>query len=185
MNKQELIEFGKLVLDTFHSEGKTKSGKPRLARAKYDEWVNEKLQKELKMNKEKYFTIMKNYKTAISGLVANICSYEKWSDDFCRNEIKEHYAQLIKNFNQCDFTQFTMDELKQLDFKMWDENTILMPVWAIDCLKDGTVLTTISGNEITFDKSKGLDKDERFGCTAYGFSKSQLRDVAVNTILSE
>lgn len=46
MKKEELVEFGKLVLDTFHSEGKTKSGKPRLTRIKYDEWVNEKLTNE-------------------------------------------------------------------------------------------------------------------------------------------
>lgn len=39
--KKELYEFGKLVLDTFHSEGKTHSGKARLARIKYHEWFNE------------------------------------------------------------------------------------------------------------------------------------------------
>lgn len=39
--KQELYEFGKLVLDTFHSEGKTHSGKERLPRIKFDEWFNE------------------------------------------------------------------------------------------------------------------------------------------------
>lgn len=38
--KKELYEFGKLVLDTFHSEGKTHSGKDRLARIKFDEWFN-------------------------------------------------------------------------------------------------------------------------------------------------
>jgi hypothetical protein len=35
---KELYEFGKLVLDTFHSEGKTHSGEDRLARIKFDEW---------------------------------------------------------------------------------------------------------------------------------------------------
>ena len=38
--KKELYEFGKIVLDTFHSEGKTHSGKDRLARIKFDEWFN-------------------------------------------------------------------------------------------------------------------------------------------------
>jgi hypothetical protein len=37
---KELYEFGKLVLDTFHSEGKTHSGEDRLARIKFDEWFN-------------------------------------------------------------------------------------------------------------------------------------------------
>jgi hypothetical protein len=37
---QKLYEFGKLVLDTFHSEGKTHSGEERLPRVKFDEWFN-------------------------------------------------------------------------------------------------------------------------------------------------
>jgi len=36
-----MYEFGKLVLDTFHSEGKTHSGKDRLARVKFDEWFKQ------------------------------------------------------------------------------------------------------------------------------------------------
>ena len=118
-----------------------------------------------------------------SNLIANINAYEKWSDEFCRKEIRDLYAKLIKEFDNVDFTQFTLDELKEFDFKMWDENTILMPVWAIDCLPDGAIVTSIDGDEITFNKSKGLDKDERFGCTAYGFSVSQLRDATLNNIL--
>jgi hypothetical protein len=39
--KEKLYEFGKLVLDTFHSEGKTHSGNERLPRVKFDEWFNE------------------------------------------------------------------------------------------------------------------------------------------------
>jgi hypothetical protein len=39
--KEKLYEFGKLVLDTFHSEGRTHSGNERLPRVKFDEWFNE------------------------------------------------------------------------------------------------------------------------------------------------
>jgi hypothetical protein len=135
------------------------------------------------MEKQKYFNVIKNYKRMCSNLIANISSYEKWSDEFCRSEIKKLYDKLIKEFQDIDFTQFTIDELKEFDFRMWDENTILMPVWALDCLPDGTKVVSIDGDEITFDKSKGLDKDERFGATAYGFSISQLRDAAINKII--
>ena len=38
--QKDMYEFGKLVLDTFHSEGKTHSGKDRLARIKFDAWFN-------------------------------------------------------------------------------------------------------------------------------------------------
>lgn len=135
------------------------------------------------MDKQRYFNVMKNYKRMCSNLIANISAYENWSDEFCRKETKDLYNKLIKEFDNVDFTQFTLDELKEFDFQMWDENIILMPVWAIDCLPDGTIVTNIDGNEITFNKSKGLDKDERYGCTAYGFSISQLRDATINSIL--
>jgi len=135
------------------------------------------------MEKERYFTIMKNYKRLSSNLISNISSYKNWSDDFCRKEIKNLYDKLIKEFQGIDFTEFTIDELKQFDFQMWDDNTILMPIWALDCIPDGTILATIDGDEITFNKEKGLDKDERFGCTAYGFFISHLRESAINKII--
>jgi hypothetical protein len=135
------------------------------------------------MEKQKYFNTIKNYKQRCSSLMANICSYDSWSDEFCREEIRKLYSQLIEIFKDTDFTQFTLDELKEFDFKMWDDDTILMPVWAIDCLPDGTKLTSIDGNKVIFNKSKGLDKDERFGCTAYGFSISQLRDSKLNNLI--
>lgn len=135
------------------------------------------------MEKQKYFNTIKNYKQRCSSLMANICSYDSWSDEFCRSEIRNLYNQLIEIFKDIDFTQFTLDELNEFDFKMWDDDTILMPVWAIDCLPDGAKLTSIDGNEVIFNKSKGLDKDERFGCTAYGFSISQLRNSKLNNLI--
>jgi hypothetical protein len=43
----------------------------------------------------------------------------------------------------------------------------------------------INGNHLEFDESKGLDKDERFGASAFGFNISQLRDNKINSILDE
>lgn len=136
-------------------------------------------------DKVKYFNVVKNYKRMASNLVSEISSYENWSDEFCRKQVKELYAKLVEKFDGVDFTEFTVEELKQLDFQLWDENTILMPVWALDCLIDGAKVVSIDGQEITFDKSKGLDKDTRFGCTAYGFTLSQLRDSAIENILEK
>jgi hypothetical protein len=134
--------------------------------------------------KEIYFNVMKNYKRSCSNLVANISCYN-WSDQFCREEIKSLYNKLINEFKGIDFTEFSIDELKELDFRMWDENIILMPVWALDCLVDGTLICSISGDYFEFDESKGLDKDERFGASAFGFNISQIRDHKLNSILDE
>lgn len=135
------------------------------------------------MDKQKYFNVISNYKRMCSNLIADIVTYENWSDKFCRKEVKELYDKLINEFKDVDFTQFTIEELKKFDFRMWDDNIILMPSWAIDCLPDGAIVTSINGNEIIFNKSKGLDKDQRLGCTAYGFSISQLRESTISNIL--
>jgi hypothetical protein len=137
------------------------------------------------MEKEKYFDIYNNYKRLCIIKISEISSYDNWNDKFCRDEIKILYKKLIDSFKGIDFTQFTFNELKHFDFNIWDDDTILMPVWALDCLEDGTNLTTISGTEITFNKKNCLDKDTRFGCTAYGFNRSQLRDSKLYSILEK
>lgn len=136
------------------------------------------------MEKEKYFTVFKNYKKRASNLITDICTYDNWSDDFCRKEVKDLYGELIKYFKGVDFTQFTLTELKELDFGMWDEFTILMPSWALDCIPSGTVLISISGDYTTYEEGQKLDKDTRFGLTAFGFHISQLREAAINEILN-
>lgn len=136
------------------------------------------------MEKEIYLTVMKNYKRLASNLISKIASYD-WSADFCKKESIELYNKLINEFKDVDFLQFNEEELKKLDFQWFDENLICMPIWVVDCLKDGTEITSIDGTTIIFDKSKGLDKDVRFGITAYGFSRTQIRDNAINKILDD
>lgn len=144
------------------------------------------MEKKEEKSVEKYLNVMTNYKRMASNLISDMASFENWSDGFCRDQIKELYAKLIKYFDGCDFTQFTVDELKKLDFQWFDEDLLCMPSWVIDCLIDGTELHSISdGDVIIFDKSKGLDKDTRFGATAYGFNKSQLRDSTINRVLDK
>lgn len=135
------------------------------------------------MDKNIYFTVFKNYKKLASNLITNICSFDSWSDEFSRSELKSLYAKLIKEFKDVDFTQFTIDELKTLDFQLWDEDIILMPVWALDCIPNGAEIYSINGDKRIYDKNKPLDKDSRFGASAYGFSKSQLRDSAIEKVL--
>ena len=135
------------------------------------------------MEKEKYFNVFKNYKKRASNLISDISSYNSWSNEFCRDEIKDLYSELIKYFKDVDFTQFTIDELSEFDFSMWNDDLILMPSWAIDCLSEGTILNSIDGTEIIVSDDKELDKDTRFGVTAYGFNISQLRDTKIKEIL--
>ena len=138
-------------------------------------------------DKEVYFSVMRNYKTRVSNMVANIVAYDSWSDEFARKELNKLYDLLINEFNDIDFTQFTSDELKTFDFRWWDENLLCLPPWAIDCLPDGIKLSSIDGGEFVFEKptEKNSMKDARGGVTAYGFTKDMLRDTKLESILDE
>lgn len=139
-----------------------------------------------KYKSEEYIQMYNNYKSMLSHTVGQILSYkESWDDEFCRSEINKCYEALVSEFKDIEFTKFTEDELKQLDFKFWDEDLLLMPVWAIDFLKEGMEVHSINGQSIIINKGDKLSKDSRFGSTAYGFKKSQLRDVKLERILSE
>ena len=145
------------------------------------------------MEKQQYLNVMTNYKRMASNLITEISCYDNWSDELCRKQTKELYAKLIKEFDKCDFLQFSVDELKQLDFKWWDEDLICFPPWVIDCLDDGVEVYSISddisdeskSNVKIFDRNKKLDKDTRYGITAYGFNKSQLRDATIDKVLKD
>lgn len=135
------------------------------------------------MDKNIYFTVFKNYKRMASNLITNIVSFDSWSDEFSRSELKDLYSKLIKEFKNIDFTQFTIEELRTLDFQLWDEDIILMPTWALDCIPNGAEIYSINGDKKIYDQNKPLDKDSRFEASAYGFSKSQLRDTAIDKVL--
>ena len=75
-----------------------------------------------------------------------------------------------------------MSQLKELGFKLWDENLILAPTWVIDICKDGTVFNTI-GNEVVIKGKENLNMETRFGATAYGILISELRDNKLSNLL--
>lgn len=138
------------------------------------------------MTNKEIINIYKNYKSLLSTTVSDIVSFkESWSDDFCRKEINRVYDLLMSEFKQIDFTRFNEIELKELDFKWFDDDLICMPTWALDCLIEGSEVWSINEKKIIIEEGDKLSKDTRFGISAYGFKRSQLRDSKLNSILDE
>ena len=137
--------------------------------------------------KETLLRVFRNYKTRLSNKTAEINAYDSWSDEFCRQELKELYTLLITEFKGIDFTQFNEAELKELDFRWWGDNVINLPVWAIDCLEDGVVLTSISGDETIFTQQEDTSslKDAMMGVTAFGFTRKQIRNSTLEQVLED
>lgn len=136
------------------------------------------------LKNQEYLNMYGNYKSLLSSTASDIVAFkESWSDSFCREELNRVYNLLIKEFKNIDFLLFNEKELKQLDFKWFDDDLICMPTWVLDCLPEGTEVYSINGNKIIIDKETKLSKDTRFNVSAYGFNKSQLRDTKLNSLL--
>lgn len=103
------------------------------------------------------------------------------------NRVPKLFQQITNELKDIDFTQFTEDELKSLGFNKWDdeENCLMLaPRWVFLIMKPGTELTSISGNVKIFGIDE-IDMDARFGITAWGFTKSQLRDRKISNFLDD
>jgi hypothetical protein len=83
-------------------------------------------------DKDIYFVIYNNYKALLVNKASQIVNSKGWSDEFSRSVIKDAYEKLIKEFKGVDFKLFTKEELLKFDFGNWDDDLILMPIWAID-----------------------------------------------------
>lgn len=134
-------------------------------------------------NKE-YIKMYDNYLGLCSNVVSQITKYDGWSGDTRRSEATKLYDLIVKEFEGIDFTVFSTDELKKLGFKEWDEEVILAPIWALDCLTEGTKIVSMNGDEITVGEYN-LDTDVRMGVTAYGFHKTQLRSAKIEQVLED
>jgi hypothetical protein len=138
------------------------------------------------MTNKELINIYKNYKSLLSATASDIVAFKNsWDDEFCRKEINRLYTLLMDEFKETDFTRFNEVELKELDFQWFDDDLICMPTWTLDCLQEGSEIWSINGKKIITLKSDSLSKDTRFGISAYGFKRSQLRDSKLNSILDE
>lgn len=114
--------------------------------------------------------------------IINDDEFEIIKKSFKKN-IKNLFKMLKEYFSIIDFKRFSSSELKELGFSFWDDQLLLAPAWVIVSCKDGTIFTSINSDT----KIKGvdvIDTDTRFGCTAYGFLLSELRDRKIENILT-
>lgn len=120
------------------------------------------------------FELAKAIRKAICSRAAQVFSYTNWSEEFAVKEIRSipEWVKGSSNFNPIDPNEFTVEQLKELGFGQWDEESklFLMPLWLLPFVKDELELGCIDGERRTF-KREEIDNDERFGCLAFGVYK--------------
>ena len=101
------------------------------------------------------------------------------------NRVPKLFNNIKEEMSEVDFTEFTQDELKTFGFNLWDDDGLMLaPRWVFLVMKKGTQLTSISGETKTFGIDN-IDMDTRFGNTAWGLTKAQLRDHKLESIINE
>lgn len=112
-----------------------------------------------------------NCLTWYANKVAETVQYESWSDEFSRKEIRNATALMLEELKKhIDWDNLTKEDAIELRFKRWDEDIpdlFLIPLYLLPIVPFGTELTSIFGDKILYNGSN-VDKDNRFGCIAYG-----------------
>lgn len=76
-------------------------------------------------------------------------------------------------FKDCDFYQFSWEQLKHLGFSTWDDadTLLLIPSYFFNCITEGTKVKDINDKILSFEKS--FDDDTRYGYLGYGLMKEE------------
>ena len=98
-----------------------------------------------------------------------------WSDDFSFKRMKEIPDVFSKSdyFRKVDPNEMTKEQLLDLGFQKWDEDSglMLIPLYIYPFLKDEIMCGSISDICSRLIKVSEIDIDHRFGCLAYGVFK--------------
>lgn len=101
-----------------------------------------------------------------------------WSPDFCAEEIDQAWRDKGHGFFRPTRRRLTAEELRaaspeelhKLGFANWDENLVLIPLWAWNYVADDEELTCISGKTAVKGRDY-IDLDQRDGALAWGFTR--------------
>ena len=111
---------------------------------------------------------------AIVNRAAEVFCYN-WDNTSSSKRIKEIPDVFSKSdyFRKVDPNEMTVDQLDNLWFQKWDDESglMLIPLYVYPFLKDEFMCGSISDIAARNIKASNIDTDTRSGCLAYGVSK--------------
>jgi hypothetical protein len=121
-------------------------------------------------------TFLARHLATIAAAAAEGAAYGSWSDEFARKEVREVWRNQPTGFRKwlgktvtiAALKEVPFEELSLLGFARWDDNLVVLPLWAFHLIADGERLVCIDGSTAV----KGTDEtdlDTRGGCVAWGF----------------
>ena len=120
------------------------------------------------------YEFLLNVRQGIVYRAAEVFCY-RLASDFSYNRIKEIPDVFSKSkcFRKVDPNEMTKEQLLDLGFQKWDEDSglMLIPLYIYPFLKDEIMCGSISDICSRLIKVSEIDIDHRFGCLAYGVFK--------------
>jgi len=118
------------------------------------------------------YNLCVNIRKRIMTKTAEAFVYDNWSAEFVAEQVKGIPIAIIEcdGFDRIDPNNLTKDEMKDLGFGQWDEDSPLMliPIWLFPFLADEFKTGSISDATESLTKRSEIDNDHRFGCLSYG-----------------
>lgn len=74
----------------------------------------------------------------------------------------------------------SLKTLYSAGFRNWDEHLMLLPIWALPMMQDGSELVSIMGERVRVGTHQ-IDLDTRGGCIAYGVYHNGLNHKELDT----
>ena len=120
------------------------------------------------------YEFLLNVRQAIVYRAAEVFCYS-WDNASSSKRIKDIPDVFSKSeyFRKVDPNEMTKEQLVDLGFQKWDEDSCLMliPLYVYPFLKDEIMCGSISDICSRLIKVSEIDIDHRFGCIAYGVFK--------------
>ena len=116
--------------------------------------------------------------SAALNMLAKAQIYDSWSDLYVREKAIDLISRIQNELKKENLETLDNASLMAMGARWWDEPNhkgfalLLLPLWMLSCIKEGTMVTDIFGETFKF-KRKTADDDERMGCLSFGF----LRDI--------
>jgi len=111
----------------------------------------------------------------VANRAASGAAYDGWPDEFARSEAREAWKNErvdSRKVSARELFQISAADLMGIGFRCWDENLIVIPLWAVHYLDPEMEVTCIDGSKSRLG-DEDVDLDIRYGCIAYGFARPE------------
>lgn len=113
---------------------------------------------------DEYMKIFQRYSSIFANrIISGFINIQDEPIQSIKNKIDEALIMLTSEFDKCDFTKFSKEELEQLGFVNWRNKTLMIPIWAYPIiLKNniGLIVLDLQGEEWVIGKEYIFTEDK-------------------------